>query len=279
VLALALALGSSLCWGTSDFLGGLQSRRRPLLPVMLTSQLAGLLGLLAIVALVAGAPPAAVKLLPAVGAGVGGIIALTAFYRALSIGTMSIVAPIGACSALVPFSLALARGERPSSLALAGAIVALCGIVVASFEERRSEVRNRKRAVVVAVGSAVGIGVFAYFLGRGGEAGSAFSTLFGARIVSLSLLVTAVILGRVPVRLSRTTLAATAVVGVGDVGANALFALAAHRGLLSIVAVLGSVYPIATVLLAHLVLGERITWTQRLGVLVAFAGIAAVSAG
>jgi uncharacterized membrane protein len=277
VVGIALALGSGLLWGCVDFWGGSLSRRAPVLAVSTVSQGAGFVGLLIGLAVVGHVDGASFRF--GLLAGIGGAAGLSLFYWALSIGTMSIVAPIAACSALVPFSLALARGERPSSLALAGAVLALCGIVAASLEERRSEARDRTRATVIAVGSALGIGVFAYFLGRGGQAGSAFSTLLGARVVSFSLLVAAVVVGRVQVRLSPRALAATAVVGVGDLAANALFALAAHRGLLSIVSVLGSVYPIATVLLAHLMLGERITWTQRLGVLVAFAGIAAVSAG
>jgi uncharacterized membrane protein len=212
-------------------------------------------------------------------AGVGGACGLALFYWALSIGTMSIVAPIAACSALIPFSLALASGERPSPLALAGAGLAIVGIVAASLEERRADVPARGKAVVIAVASALALGVFVYFLGKGGQAGSAFSAILGARVVSLALLVVAAAAARTRVPRDRVTLRQAALVGVGDLVANTLFALAAHRGLLAIVAVLGSVYPIATVILAHLVLGERITRLQRCGVLVAFAGVAAASAG
>jgi drug/metabolite transporter (DMT)-like permease len=275
--AIALALGSGLLWGCADFWGGALSRRAPVLAVAAISQGAGFAVLLLALALVGHVDGASFRF--GLLAGIGGAAGLGLFYWALSIGTMSIVAPIAACSALVPFSLALARGERPSPLALAGAGLALLGVVAASVEERRSETRERGRAIAVAVGSAVGIGIFAYFLGRGGEAGSAFSTLLGARVVSFGLLLAG--LGLVPgsTRLGRPTLARVAVVGLADLSANGLFALAAGRGLLSIVAVLGSVYPIATVLLAHAVLGERITRTQRLGIVIAFAGIAAVSAG
>jgi len=277
VAGVVLALGSGLLWGCVDFWGGTLSRRAPVLAVAAISQGAGFVGLLVALAVVGHVDGASFRF--GLLAGIGGASGLALFYWALSIGTMSIVAPIAACGALVPFSLALARGERPSSLALGGAGLALVGIVAASLEERRSEAAARGRAIVIAVGSALGIGVFAYFLGRGGQAGSAFSTLLGARVVSFGLLAAAVAVARVPLRLGRATLAQVAVVGLGDLTANALFALAAHRGLLAIVAVLGSVYPIATVLLAHAVHGERITRTQKLGILVAFAGIAAVSAG
>ncbi len=277
MVGIVLALGSGLLWGCTDFWGGTLSRRAPVLAVSALSQGAGFLALLAALAIVGHVNGSSFRF--GLLAGFGGASGLALFYWALSIGTMSIVAPIAACSALVPFSLSLARGERPSSLALAGAALALTGIVVASLEERRSEAVARGRAIVIAVGSAVGIGVFAYFLGRGGQAGSAFSTLLGARVVSLGLLLAALAAAGIPLGLGGSTLAQTALVGIGDLTANGLFALAAHRGLLAIVAVLGSVYPIATVLLAHAVHGERISRTQRLGILAAFAGIAAVSAG
>ena len=271
-----LALGSGLLWGCADFWGGTLSRRAPVLAVAAVSQGVGFAGLL--VALAFAGHVDGVSFRFGLLAGIGGATGLALFYWALSIGTMSIVAPIVACSALVPFSFALARGERPSALALGGAGLALVGIVAASLEERRAEVEARGRAIVIAVGSAVAIGVFAYFLGRGGQAGSAFSTLLGARIVSFGLLAVAVAAARVPLRLGGATLGQVAAVGLADLTANGLFALAAHRGLLAIVAVLGSVYPVATVLLAHALHGERITRTQQLGILVAFAGVAGVSA-
>ena len=211
------------------------------------------------------------------GAGVGGGVGLALFYWGLSIGTMSIVAPIVACSAVVPFTLALAGGERPSTLALTGAALAIVGIVVASLEERR--VPARAQAVVLAVAAAVAIGVFVYFLGRGGQSGSALSTLLGARVVSVFLLGLAALARRTPLHQSPLTVAQVGAVGLADVSANGLFAIAADHGLLAIVSVLGSVYPVATVLLAHVLLGERITWVQRAGVVCALTGVAFVSAG
>jgi drug/metabolite transporter (DMT)-like permease len=272
---IVLALGSGLLWGCADFCGGALSRRAPALVVAAVSQGAGFVPLL--VGLAGAGDVRGTSFRFGLLAGIGGAVGLGLFYRALAIGTMSIVAPIAACSALVPFSLSLARGERPAPLALAGAALALGGIVAASLEERRAEAAARGRAIVVAVGSALALGVFAYFLGRGGQAGSAFSTLLGARLVSFGLLLVAVLAVRPRLELGGRRLAQLAAVGVGDLTANALFALAAHRGLLAIVAVLGSVYPIATVLLAHALLGERLTRRQRLGILAAFAGVAAVS--
>ena len=277
MVAVALALGSGLLWGCADFWGGALSRRAPVLAVSAISQGIGFVGLLVALAFVDHLNWTSFRF--GLVAGIGGAAGLALFYWALSIGTMSIVAPITACSAIVSFSLAIAHGDRPSALALAGVALALVGIVGASIEERRAESAERGRAIVIAVASAVAIGLFSYFLGRGGQAGSAYSTLLGARVVSFGLLAATVAAARIPLRLRALPLAQLAVVGCADLGANALFALAAHRGLLAIVAVLGSVYPICTVFLAHVVLGERITPTPRVSVLVAFAGVAAVSAG
>jgi drug/metabolite transporter (DMT)-like permease len=277
LLGAASALGSGLLWGCADFLGGLTSRRMPVLAVSFVSQ--GIGGVALLLALPFAAPISGASLRYGLLAGIGGAAGLSLFYWALSIGTMSIVAPIAACSVLIPFSLALAGGERPSPLALAGTALAIVGIVAASLEERRAEVRARGRAVLVAVASAVALGFFVYFLGKGGQAGSAYSTLLGARVVSLGLLGVAVAVARTPLRQPPRLLAWVAVAGVADVCANALFAFAAGHALLAVAAVLGSVYPVATVVLAYLLLGERITPLQRVGVLLALAGVAAVSLG
>jgi drug/metabolite transporter (DMT)-like permease len=253
------------------------SRRAPVLTVSFLSQGVGFVALLFALPFVHGISGVSFRF--GLLAGVGGAAGLSLFYWALSIGTMSIVAPIAACSVLIPFSLSLARGERPSALALGGAALAIFGVVAASVEERRVDVRARGRAIVIAVGSAVAIGVFMYFLGRGGQAGSAFSTLLGARVVSLALLAGAVVVAHARLGQPPRTLAQVGAVGLGDVAANTLFTLAASRGLLAIVSVLGSVYPVATVILAHVVLGERITHVQKIGVLFALVGVAAVSVG
>ena len=212
-------------------------------------------------------------------AGLGGGVGLASFYRALSLGTMSIVSPLAACGAVVPFAIALLTGERPSAIALAGAVAALAGAVLASVEERRAESPDRARAIVLALVAAGALGLFVYFLGLGSQEGDALSTLVGARVGSLSLLVVLALALRAPLHVPRASLLAVAGVGIADVTANALFALASTKGLLAIVAVLGSLYPVVTVLLAHVLLGERLTRTQQAGVAVALAGVAAVSAG
>jgi drug/metabolite transporter (DMT)-like permease len=127
--------------------------------------------------------------------------------------------------------------------------------------------------------AAVALGLFVYFLGLGSRQGDALSTLLGARVGSLTLLVVVAVGRRAPLRVPRRWLLAVAAVGLADVTANILFAFAAGHALLSLVSVLGSLYPVATVLLAHVLLGERLTRTQQTGVVVALAGVAAIAGG
>jgi drug/metabolite transporter (DMT)-like permease len=277
-LAVLLALGSSAVWGIADFSGGIASRRLPTLSVTVISQSAGFAALLIFLGARGGAVDGRSFGLGVV-AGVGGGLGLAAFYQALSLGTMSIVSPIAACSALVPFAISLATGERPSTRALAGATAALAGAVLASVEERRAPARERAHAVLLALVAAGALGLFVYFLGLGSREGSALSTLVGARVGSLSLLTTLALTRGAPLRLGGRAAAAVAAIGLCDVSANALFALASGHGLLAIVSVLGSMFPVMTVVLAHVLLGERLTATQLVGVAVALAGVAALSAG
>jgi drug/metabolite transporter (DMT)-like permease len=252
------------------------TRRLPVLPVTVISQSAGFVALLLAIA-VRGEVDLHSLALGAVG-GVGGGVGLAAFYKALSLGTMSVVSPIAACSALVPFVVSLATGERPAVIAVCGAVLALAGAVLASVEERRSESPERARAVVLAVVSAAALGLFVYFLGLGSREGDVLSALVGARVGSLSVLVFLSAAARAPVRVARGSLAAVAAVGLTDVSANALFAFASGHGLLALVSVLGSLYPVMTLLLAHVVLGERLTRPQQVGVAVALAGVVAIAA-
>jgi drug/metabolite transporter (DMT)-like permease len=277
-MAILLALGSSVVWGCADYMGGIFSRRLPLAAVTLVSQATGFVGLLiwfAASGLHLDGRAFGFGLL----AGLGGGAGLALFYRALAVGTMSIVSPVAACGALVPFGLALATGERPSTLVLAGAVVALGGAVLASADEHRADDAGRRQGALLAIAAAFALGLFIYFLGRGGQHGETLSTLVGARVGSLSLLIAWAAATRAPVRVARGAIPGLAVLGILDVTANGLFVLASARGYLSIVSVLGSLYPIVTVLAAYAFLGERINTLQRAGVVLALAGVAVVASG
>lgn len=247
----------------------------PVFPVTVVSQGAGFVALLVVIGVRGDLNGRSLWL--GLIAGAGGGAGLAAFYRALSLGTMSIVSPLVACGAVVPFGISIATGERPSGLAVGGCVAALAGAVLASAEERRAGSADRARAILLAGVAAVALGLFVYFLGLGSREGDSLSTLVGARIGSLSLLIVLAGATRASLRVPRKWLAAVVLVGLADVSANALFALASGHGLLALVSVLGSLYPIVTVLLAYVLLGERLTRPQKLGISLALAGVVAIS--
>jgi drug/metabolite transporter (DMT)-like permease len=281
VLGLALALSSSLCWGVADFIGGLQSRRLPALRVVLLTQTVGLCAVVVALAVRGAGPPGFVRLLPAVGGGVAGVAGLSAFYRALAIGTMSIVAPIAATGVAVPVIVGIAGGDRPAAPQIAGIVAATVGVMLASreAEPEGSAARAVTRTTVgLALVAALGFGTF--FVGlRAAARADVLWSLFAARGAGVAALVGATLALAPGGRVGRASLYAVTVVGLLDVGANGLFALATRHGLLSIVSVAGSLYPLATVVLARLVLGERIRRVQEVGVVAALAGVALIAAG
>jgi drug/metabolite transporter (DMT)-like permease len=282
MLAAVLALASSLSWGLSDFLGGFQSRRHPLLAVMVLSQ--GFALVLLVVAIAAGAATEhdTAATLWAAGSGAIGVIALTSFYRALAIGTMSIVAPLSATGAAVPVLVGLASGERPAAIQIVGIVLALAGVMLAGREagEPDAEARRTARAsVALALLAALGFGTFFVGIDQAEQSADVAWVLLAARGPETLILILGFALSRTRVPRESATYAALAAVGFFDLLANFFFVLATGRGLLSVVGVLGALYPAVTVLLARGVLGERLTRTQDAGVLVTLAGVLAMAAG
>jgi drug/metabolite transporter (DMT)-like permease len=282
VLAAVLALASSLSWGTADFLGGLQSRRHALLAVLVVSQAVALAIL--VIAVLAGAPTEHDGAATAWAASVGvlGLIALSAFYRALAIGTMSIVAPISATGVAIPVLVGLMSGERPGPLQVAGIVLACAGVVLAAREapSEDADVRRASRASIgLALVAAVGFGSFFAGIDRAEESGDVAWVLLSARTAVVAVLIGAALLVRPRLPSAPATLGAIAAVGLFDLLANLLFVLAAGRGLLSVVGVLGSLYPAVTVVLARFVLHERLSRAQNAGVVITLAGVVALAAG
>jgi drug/metabolite transporter (DMT)-like permease len=281
-MAALLALLSSLLWGAADFLGGTVSRRLPALLVVGASQLAGLLTV-AVVAVAAGELHAPTGYLPwAVAAGLAGLGGLVAFYRALAIGTMGVVSPIAALGVVVPLAVGLGRGERPGAVQLVGIVVAVLGVVLASGPELSG--RAGARPLLLAMAAAVGFGLALLFITEGAQT-STLMTLVTMRVTSV--LVVALLLvsqvaaraRRTPIKLTARDLPLIAVVGIGDAAANLTFGWASTRGLVSVVAVLGSLYPVVTVLLARVVHHERLAAVQNAGVVAALAGVGLIAAG
>jgi drug/metabolite transporter (DMT)-like permease len=280
LLGLGLGLTSSLCWGVSDFIGGLSARRLPLLFVMISSQAVGLAVVIGVVAVRGTGAPDLARLLPAVGGGLAGIAALTSFYRALAIGTMSVVAPIAATGVSVPVVVGIARGDRPAASQLIGIVIAVIGVVLASREHGPGiEDPGASRAgIALALLAAVGFGC--YFVGVQSSArADPMWALLASRVagVALLLLVAAAQGGIAVARPGR--LWPLAVMGVLDVSATGFYAVATRHGLLSVVSVAASLYPLATVVLARVVLGERVRRVQEVGIAAALTGVVLMASG
>jgi drug/metabolite transporter (DMT)-like permease len=271
-----LALAASALWGTSDFGGGLMSRRLDPSAAVLISQAMALAGLLALLPFLA--VPAGTYWLTAAAAGVVATLSLAAFYRAMATAPMSLVAPITAAGTAIPVVVGMARGEHLSVLQLAGIAVTLTGIVLASGPELRSGVPVRRQALGLAIGAAVGFGV-AYTLLALAASSSVYGTLLWQRIGGLIVLGPIVArAGILPgIRLTARRLGALALIGGCDIVANGSYALAASRGDLSVAAVLASLYPVVTALLARSILAERLRPVQSIGVLAALGGVLLLS--
>jgi drug/metabolite transporter (DMT)-like permease len=213
-------------------------------------------------------------------AGSAGIVALGAFYRALAIGTMSVVAPISATAAAVPVLVGLAEGERPGGLQVAGMAAALAGVILASREPVEEGCPPANRAAIgLALVAAAGFGTFFVGIDRASATAEVPWVIVVQRCCSVSLLLIATLVVRPSLPRDGASLLVLAAVGLLDLGANGLYALATTHGLLSVVSVLGSLYPAVTVVLARFVLAERIARVQEVGVVLALAGVVAISAG
>jgi drug/metabolite transporter (DMT)-like permease len=281
MVAVVLGLSSSICWGLADFVGGLESRRARVLAVMLISQGTGLVAIAIGVAIAQPDLPPVLDLWPAAAAGLAGALALSAFYRALAIGTMSIVAPISSTGAALPVIVGVAGGDRPSVLQIAGIVAAVGGVVLASRElddDRPRAAAPARTIVALALLAALGFGTFFIGLNAGADVSVPWA-LFASRVASVAAILIAVLVVRVPLPTAPRRVGAIAVVGLLDAGANGLYAAASTRGLLSVVAVLGALYPVSTVLLARVVLGERVRRIQEVGIVAALAGVALIAAG
>jgi drug/metabolite transporter (DMT)-like permease len=275
-VAAVLALFSSLTWGSADFIAGVASRTRSVWAVVAGSQLIGLVAVL-IAATAAGEWGADIGWLPwGLFGGLAGTIGLICFYTALATGTMGVVSPIASMGVVVPVVVGFASGDSPSEVQLAGIALALVGVVAASGPELSGD--TGRRPVLMAAVAGVMFGLVFIGIDRG-SAASPVMTLVGMRLASSCGLLAAAAILRTTAGLRAADLPILAVVGLGDLGANFMFAVATTRGLVSLVSVLGALYPVVTVLLARLVLAERMRPIQTMGVAIALTGVALISAG
>jgi drug/metabolite transporter (DMT)-like permease len=277
-VAALLALAGALGWGAGDFLGGIAARRLPVLTVLLISQAVGLAGVTLWV-LASGDPfPGAAELLPAAVAGIMAMGGLAALYRGFAIGAMGIVAPISAASPIVPLAVDTANGHVPTPIQWVGVTLVVSGIVVLSREPSVPGQPRVAAGVGLALLAALGFGAFFLGIDAGADESTAWAVA-AARGASVPIVLVAALATGATLRPERRLLPLLLGVGVFDTSANVLVAAATTAGAVGIVAVLGSLYPITTIALAWLVLGERLGTSKRVGAGTALAGAALVAVG
>ena len=282
-----LAVVSALFWGVADFVGGLASRRSTPWQTLVLTTPAGFVVIVPIAWLLGG--EAAGSAWPGIAAGVCGGLGILLLYAALTAGPMGVVSPISAVlGAAIPVVVGLLRGERPGVAAYVGMALAVVAIVTVGLEpsaptDDSGHQRLTTRALVLAIGAGLGIGLFFALLSFAPSDAGLWPVVFARGTSSVLLVTIGVVVAlrtQAPVMPTRTPVRLQAVVaGVLDVSANGFYVLALQTGLLSVVAVLGSLYPAATVLLARLVLAERLRPMQKVGMVTALAACALLALG
>ena len=282
-----LALVSAMVWGVADFVGGLASRRSTPLQTLVLTTPAGLVLVVPLALLVGGDPRGSA--LPGVGSALFGSMGILLLYAALTIGPMGIVSPVAAViGAAIPVVVGLLQGDRPGTAAYVGMVLAVVAIVTVGLEPQAptDDSRHQKvstKALLLAIASGIGIGGFMAVISQAPDDSGLWSVVWAR---GTSTVIIAVLGGVVALR-SRTPYLAPGrsirvqalSAGVLDVGANALYVLALQIGLLSVVSVLGSLYPAATVLLARFVLAERLHPMQKVGMVTAILAAALLALG
>jgi drug/metabolite transporter (DMT)-like permease len=275
VILLTLALGASVAWGASDFLGGLASRRLPVVVVLLGAQTCGLALAATAWALADPHVPAPTVVALGAGAGLAELLGFACLYRGLAIGEMSAVAPLAALTPVLPVAVAVGGGEPVAALDAGGMALAVAG---SALTAAAPGARRVVQGAGLGLGAAVCFGAFFLLLGRASELDAPMAVLSG-RIASVAVLAVAVA-GRLTAgaRPGRPDVGVIATLGGLDVAANLAYAVAAGRGADATVAVLASLYPLTTVLLARALLHERLGAARLAGVAAVLGGIALISA-
>jgi drug/metabolite transporter (DMT)-like permease len=278
LLSVLLALSAALSWGVSDFLGGVTSRRLPLLWVLLATQTVGLAVALPIAAARTSPEFDTPTLAAAIAGSLSGLVGIAGLYRAIALGVGSIAAPISATGAALPVVFGLVRGEPTTGLQELGMVFALFGVVVASRtgEEQAHLGRDARIGVGFAVMAALGFGGF-FILLHEASAHDVFWAVSVQRATGALVIGLMVLVRRPAFQVRWSDAPWLVMVGVLDQAANVLYGLASTVGLVSLSAVLASLYPMVTVVLARLVLNERISSVQKSGVALALTGVALVA--
>jgi drug/metabolite transporter (DMT)-like permease len=278
MLGPALALGTSLGYGVGDFLGGTTSRRIGTLPFIFCAQLVMLVLAAGWVAVGADPIPPVGTLAAAAGAGLGMTVGLSAFFQAMAVGKMSLVAPISATGVAIPVAAGILRGEHPSAAQIVGILTAVAGVVLVTLSRGQRRAQSES-GLGLALLAAVGTGLFMWLMAPASRHGVPWAMLI-SRAIPAVVLIAVVIVCQPSLRPALQPGPARRIVAQAVLGfiASALYAFATLHGQLAIVSVLGSLYPVVTLLLAHRLLGERLDGVQQIGISVVLGGILLLSA-
>ena len=266
-----LAVLSSVAWGSADFGGGMLSRRISAFASVLYSQGTAMVAVLVVSAFLGGFSISS-SLLWAVGAGIVGPLALGLYYRALAIGPMGIVGPVSATSGAVPVVVGLLLGERISPIRLVGLVGCVVGVAIVSGLRIRGFAHANIRSVSLAAVSAVGFGFVFTAIAQSAQHGI-LATLVVQRVTNIMILLVLAVIRKPQLKADRTALLFLGLVGLLDIGANALFAASSQLGQLALVGALGALYPVTTTTLASVFAKERLTRPQLFGALVTMASV------
>ncbi|GGY31216.1 DMT family transporter [Streptomyces djakartensis] len=280
------ALATSLLWGLADFGGGLLTRRTPALTVVVVSQSIAVVVLGAVVVATGGWSEAGPQLWFAVAAGLVGPVAMLAFYKALALGPMGVVSPLGSLGVAVPVGVGLVLGERPGMLQFAGILVAVAGVCLAGGPQFRGAPVQRQ-AIALTLLAAFGFGaVMALIAEASATLTGLFLALFVQRVTNVAaggLALYASVRRGAPALPADgfpwRSLPALAFVGLADVAANGTYSIAAQHGPVTVAAVLASLYPVVTAVAARGVLRERLRAVQAAGAGLALVGTVLLASG
>jgi len=278
MLGPALALGTSLAYGVGDYLGGTTSRRIGTLPFIFCAQLVMLLLAAVWVTVSADSIPPLGTLADAAGAGLGMTVGLSAFFQAMAVGKMSLVAPISATGVAIPVAAGILRGEHPSAAQVIGILAAIAGVVLVT--RSRDEQRTQSESGLgLALLAAVGTGLFMWLMAPASRHGVPWAILI-SRAIPAVVLIAVVIVRQPSLRPALQSGPAGRIIAQAGLGftASALYAFATLHGQLAVVSVLGSLYPAVTLLLAHRLLGERLDGVQLIGISAVLGGVLLLSA-
>jgi drug/metabolite transporter (DMT)-like permease len=278
MLAVSLALIACLNWGISGFLAGMKSRIMPVLTLLVFSSMASV-AMFIIIMGARGVPfPRDPRLLYAVMGGACGVGALYCLYRGLAVGAISVVVPVSSLCALVPVLTGLAIGEVLHPIQVFGILFAIGGGLMVSLEKNIDA--NKKRfasGILPALGAALGFGVFFVVMDLAGTVDPIWAAMISRASFFLFLL-PAVLLKRPCLKVKTTHLPAVFAIGILDGSAALAYTTATTKGLLSLVAVISSLYPAVSVILAAFILKERLRGLQFFGVALAIMGVTLISA-